>query len=92
MVTRLILFIVERCLGITAGRDPRTHNSDSDYKNSTLVLKNLPFQLKQEKLEEILNSVDCKPINVSYLYDNNGMFRGMAFVKYKEIGHGTKVR
>jgi len=23
---------VERCLSITAGRDPRTHNSDSDYK------------------------------------------------------------
>ncbi|PRP81807.1 hypothetical protein PROFUN_10796 [Planoprotostelium fungivorum] len=81
----------ERCHAITAGRDPRTHNSDSDYKNSTLVLKNLPFQLKQERLEEILNSVDVKPMNVSYLYDNNGMFRGMAFVKYKEIGQGTKV-
>jgi len=81
----------ERCQEITPGRDPRTHDFKSEYKNSTLVLKNLPFQLKLEKLEEILNSFPFKPLNVSYLYDEKGLFRGMAFVKFKEIEHGTKV-
>jgi RNA recognition motif-containing protein len=38
----------------------------------------------------MLNALTFKPLNVSYLYDNNGMFRGMAFVKYKEIDHGRK--
>jgi len=42
-------------------------------------------------LEELLNSLDWKPINVSYLYDGSGMFRGMAFVKYKEIEQAQKV-
>jgi len=81
----------DRCNRITPGRDPRTHNPNSEFKTATLVLKNLPFQLKQEKLEEILNSFESKPLNVSYLYDGTGMFRGMAFVKYKEIDHATKV-
>jgi len=82
---------VERTNRVTPGRDPRTHDSDSEYKNTTLVLKNLPFQLKQDKLEEILNGLKVKPINVSYLYDGSGTFRGMAFVKYREIDHATKV-
>eukprot|EP01114_Cavostelium_apophysatum_P021619 TRINITY_DN7596_c0_g1_i1.p1 TRINITY_DN7596_c0_g1~~TRINITY_DN7596_c0_g1_i1.p1 ORF type:complete len:445 (-),score=112.81 TRINITY_DN7596_c0_g1_i1:718-2052(-) len=86
--TRLI---VEKTHRITPGRDPRTHEANSEFKNSTLVLKNLPFQLKQEKLEEILNGLSTKPLNVSYLYDGTGMFRGMAFVKYKEIEHATSV-
>jgi len=82
---------VERCSRITPGRDPRTHEANSEFKNSTLVLKNLPFQLKQEKLEELLNIYEVKPVNVSYLYDGTGMFRGMAFVKYKEKEHATAV-
>lgn len=76
---------------ITPGRDPRTHESNSEYKNSILVLKNLPFQLQKEKLEDILNSLEYKPLDVDYLYDNTRMFRGMAFVKYKEVDHATKV-
>jgi len=82
---------VEKCIRITPGRDPRTHEANSEFKNSTLVLKNLPFQLKQEKLEELLNQLTVKPLNVSYLYDGTGMFRGMAFVKYKEIEHAASV-
>lgn len=82
---------IEHCDKITPGRDPRTHNANSEFKNVTLVLKNLPFQLKQEKLEEILNGFKYKPQNVSYLYDPSGMFRGMAFVKYKETEHATRV-
>jgi len=81
----------EKCPRITPGRDPRTHESNSAFKTATLVLKNLPFQLKQEKLEEMLNTYSTKPLNVSYLYDGTGMFRGMAFVKYKEIEHATQV-
>jgi len=81
----------ERINKITPGRDPRTHESTSEFKNTTLVLKNLPFQLKQEKLEEILNVLEYKPISVSYLSDGTGLFRGMAFVKYKEIEESTKV-
>jgi len=82
---------VERVRRITPGRDPRTHNPNSEFKTATLVLKNLPFQLKQEKLEELLTSYEVKPLNVSYLYDGTGMFRGMAFVKYKEVEHAAKV-
>jgi len=84
------LIYAERCNKLTPGRDPRTHELNSDYKNSTLVFKNLPFQLKQEKLEEMLNTIPQKPLNVSYLYDASGMFRGMAFVKYKDIEQSLK--
>jgi RNA recognition motif-containing protein len=35
--------------------------------------------------------LEWKPQSVSYLYDGTGMFRGMAFVKYKEIEQATKV-
>jgi len=82
---------VEACKKIRPGKDPRTHEFTSEFKNSTLVLKNLPFQLKQEKLEELLNEYEWKAQNVSYLYDGSGMFKGMAFVKFKEIEHATKI-
>lgn len=82
---------VEKCIKITPGRDPRTHESTSEFKNSTLVFKNLPFQLKQEKLEEMLNAFENKPMSVSYLYDSSGMFRGMAFVKYKDNEQAMKI-
>jgi hypothetical protein len=50
----IFMITAETCSAITPGRDPRTHDAKSEFKNATLVLKNLPFQLKQEKLEEIL--------------------------------------
>eukprot|EP01119_Soliformovum_irregulare_P025790 TRINITY_DN9642_c0_g1_i1.p1 TRINITY_DN9642_c0_g1~~TRINITY_DN9642_c0_g1_i1.p1 ORF type:complete len:474 (+),score=111.94 TRINITY_DN9642_c0_g1_i1:24-1424(+) len=76
---------------VTAGRDPRTHDFNSDYKNTTLVFKNLPFQLRLEQLEAILAEFETKPVNVSYLYDSAGMFRGMAFVKYRVVSEALKV-
>ena len=51
-------------------------------KSSTLVLKNLPFQLRQETLAEILARLKCQPQTINYHYDTTGAFRGMAFVKY----------
>lgn len=36
------------------------------------------------------STIPQKPLNVSYLYDASGMFRGMAFVKYKDIEQSLK--
>jgi len=59
-------------------------------KNNTLVLKNLPFNLKTEKLQEILNNFEVRPTSVNYHVDASGMFRGMAFAKYKNIDESSK--
>jgi RNA recognition motif-containing protein len=59
-------------------------------KNNTLVLKNLPFSLKTEKLQEILNKCEVKPTSVNYHVDASGMFRGMAFAKYKNTDESSK--
>jgi len=59
-------------------------------KNNTLVLKNLPFNLKTEKLQEILSKFEVRPTSVNYHVDASGMFRGMAFAKYKNIDESTK--
>eukprot|EP01116_Phalansterium_solitarium_P012359 TRINITY_DN2856_c0_g1_i2.p1 TRINITY_DN2856_c0_g1~~TRINITY_DN2856_c0_g1_i2.p1 ORF type:complete len:540 (-),score=222.73 TRINITY_DN2856_c0_g1_i2:270-1889(-) len=81
----------EKCARVTPGRDPRTHDAGSEFKNTTLVLKNLPFNLKLEQLQEILNGQQFAPINVAYLYDAAAMFRGMAFVKYRDIDQAHAV-
>jgi hypothetical protein len=81
----------EQCRRITPGRDPRTHRATSEFKSSTLVLKNLPFQLRQETLTEILNRMPCAPASINYHYDTTGAFRGMAFVKYATIDDAYKV-
>ena len=65
------------------GRDPRTHDADSAFKNSVLILKNIPFQLPQEALTEMLSALPERPTSVAYHYDNSKTFRGMAFVKYR---------
>jgi hypothetical protein len=64
----------EQCRRITPGRDPRTHRATSEFKSSTLVLKNLPFQLRQETLTEILNRMPCAPASINYHYDTTARF------------------
>jgi hypothetical protein len=81
----------EQCRRITPGRDPRTHRATSEFKSSTLVLKNLPFQLRQETLTDILNRMPCAPASINYHYDATGAFRGMAFVKYATVDDAYKV-
>eukprot|EP00998_Keelungia_sp_KM082_P005631 NODE_193_length_2367_cov_81.247768_g187_i0.p1 GENE.NODE_193_length_2367_cov_81.247768_g187_i0~~NODE_193_length_2367_cov_81.247768_g187_i0.p1 ORF type:complete len:718 (-),score=191.95 NODE_193_length_2367_cov_81.247768_g187_i0:136-2289(-) len=58
-------------------------DGEEDYRHSTLVLKNLPFQLKHDKLLAQLNTFAVKPSYIRYYHDGRGMFKGIAFVKYK---------
>eukprot|EP00300_Choanocystis_sp_HF-7_P039974 c6350_g1_i1.p1 GENE.c6350_g1_i1~~c6350_g1_i1.p1 ORF type:complete len:409 (+),score=88.91 c6350_g1_i1:1-1227(+) len=50
--------------------------------SATLVLRNLCFGLKQGKLLEFLTCMTPHPQSVSYHFDANGLFRGVAFIKY----------
>eukprot|EP00299_Pterocystis_sp_00344_P002434 c12745_g1_i1.p1 GENE.c12745_g1_i1~~c12745_g1_i1.p1 ORF type:complete len:451 (-),score=64.25 c12745_g1_i1:66-1229(-) len=56
----------------------------------TLVLKNLCFGLKQNKFLEFMASRKAVPHSVSYHYDSNGLFRGVAFAKYNTVDQATE--
>jgi len=60
--------------------------------DTILVLKNLPFTLKQDQLHEILLSLSTTiPQSISLHYDNAGVFRGMAFIKYRQLEDAIQV-
>jgi len=60
--------------------------------DTILVLKNLPFHLKQEQLHEILMSISTTtPQSINLHFDNLGVFRGMAFVKYHRLDDAIHV-
>jgi len=57
-----------------------------------LVLKNLPFSLKQDQLQEILMAMNTTaPQSINLHFDNMGVFRGMAFIKYRSLDDAIKV-
>eukprot|EP01112_Ceratiomyxa_fruticulosa_P004050 TRINITY_DN1439_c0_g1_i7.p1 TRINITY_DN1439_c0_g1~~TRINITY_DN1439_c0_g1_i7.p1 ORF type:complete len:467 (-),score=116.69 TRINITY_DN1439_c0_g1_i7:236-1636(-) len=63
----------------------------ADKPDTILVLKNLPFSLKQDQLEEILRPLsENVPQSVNLHYEG-GIFKGMAFIKYKHIEEAIKV-
>jgi len=60
--------------------------------DTILVLKNLPFTLKQDQLHEILLSLSTTiPQSISLHYDTAGVFRGMAFIKYRQLEDAIQV-
>ncbi|EFA82140.1 hypothetical protein PPL_04560 [Heterostelium album PN500] len=98
---------IERIKRITPGKDPRVATVGSpqcsslptqlpsmieNKPDSTLVLKNLPFNLRQVQLQEILENINpSAPQSVNFHYDSIGVFRGMAFVKYRLLEDAIKV-
>jgi hypothetical protein len=75
----------EKCLRLTAKED------NTVVTNSILVIKNLPYNMKEEKLLNILHAFDERPEDVSFHHDSNGTFRGMAFVKYSSVADAVFV-
>jgi len=75
---------------IDSSTSSSTNSTTAEPKNQTIVLKNLPFQLKHEKLLEILVKANIKPQYVRYHHDPNGTFRGIAFVKYPSLEEAMK--
>lgn len=60
--------------------------------DTILVLKNLPFSLKQDQLQEILMAMNTTaPQSINLHFDNMGVFRGMAFIKYRALDDAIKV-
>jgi R3H domain/RNA recognition motif/SUZ-C motif len=83
---------VERVSRVTPGKDPRLDEASQEAEqNSTLVIKNLPFSLKQDSLKLVLNSYDVRPESVAFHHDASGMFRGMAFVKYATVADAVAI-
>eukprot|EP01133_Synstelium_polycarpum_P003785 gene3785-4364_t len=101
------IIAIERIKRITPGKDPRIATVGSpqcsslpttlpsmieNKPDSTLVLKNLPFNLRQVQLQEILENINpSAPQSVNFHYDSIGVFRGMAFVKYRLVEDAIKV-
>jgi RNA recognition motif-containing protein len=67
---------------------PSSQNGSTleDVKVATLVVKNLPLDLKEEELARILDNHNVKPMKVDFHHDANGSFRGTAFVRYDSPG------
>jgi RNA recognition motif-containing protein len=76
----------ERCLRASPGKDPKDPSDAILVTNNILVIKNLPYNMKEEKLLNILNAFeDQRPEDVSFHHDSSGTFRGMVFVKYSSV-------
>uniref|UniRef100_A0A7S2JKX1 RRM domain-containing protein n=1 Tax=Cyanoptyche gloeocystis TaxID=77922 RepID=A0A7S2JKX1_9EUKA len=58
--------------------------------NPVIVIKNLAFNLKHEKLIDIMTRMEVPPAQLHYHYDAQGTFRGMAFAKYKAVEEAVK--
>ena len=77
-----IVLGAERCLRCGPGHD-NPDPSTPLQPNVILVIKNLPYNMKQATLLQILACFpEQKPDDVSFHHDSAGLFRGMAFVKY----------
>jgi RNA recognition motif-containing protein len=63
----------------------------AEKPDTILVLKNLPFTLKQDQLQEILYSLSPSPPQSINLHYDGGMFKGMAFIKYRLLDDAIKV-
>lgn len=71
---------------------PTPSTPPPEKPDTILVLKNLPFTLKQDQLHEILLSLSTTiPQSISLHYDNAGVFRGMAFIKYRQLEDAIQV-
>jgi len=64
--------------------------SQEAERTNAIVVKNLPFQLKQEEFQEILNTFEPKAAHLKYHLDN-GQFRGIAFIKYRTVEEATVI-
>lgn len=58
--------------------------------NATLVIKNLPFHLKHDKMMDMLAKMDIHVQSLNFHYDAAGTFRGMAFAKFKAMPDAVK--
>eukprot|EP01062_Namystynia_karyoxenos_P066435 TRINITY_DN6035_c2_g2_i2.p1 TRINITY_DN6035_c2_g2~~TRINITY_DN6035_c2_g2_i2.p1 ORF type:complete len:428 (+),score=107.80 TRINITY_DN6035_c2_g2_i2:105-1388(+) len=56
--------------------------SPREQRNSTLVLKNLPFALRHDQLMRSLKLLAVSPCYTRYHHDDRGMFKGIAFIKF----------
>lgn len=62
---------------------------DMERGASTLVLKNLNFNLQHDQLVDLMKLLGAAPHTVNYSYDQTGVFRGVAFAKYKKVEDAT---
>eukprot|EP00300_Choanocystis_sp_HF-7_P033104 c45395_g1_i1.p1 GENE.c45395_g1_i1~~c45395_g1_i1.p1 ORF type:complete len:455 (+),score=95.62 c45395_g1_i1:107-1366(+) len=58
--------------------------------DATLVIKNIPTHLKNDKLKTILQSCDVFPQSVQFKFDDDGDFRGIAFVTFKRVDEAVR--
>lgn len=80
-----VVLCAERCVRCGPGHD-NTDPSTPLVPNVILVIKNLPYNMKQATLLHILACFpDHKADDVSFHHDSAGLFRGMAFVKYASL-------
>eukprot|EP00127_Corallochytrium_limacisporum_P003697 Clim_evm29s152 gene=Clim_evmTU29s152 len=82
----------ERVPHITPGVDPRKSVSSDYAKNNAIVIKNLPFNMTESEVHDVLNSTEGAPRarDIQLHYDNSHQFRGMVFVVYDSIEDAEK--
>ena len=75
----------ERCVRCGPGHDNPDPSSPL-IPNIILVIKNLPYNMKQATLLQIIACFpEQKPDDVSFHHDSAGFFRGMVFVKFNSL-------
>ena len=86
---------MERVTRFTPGQPPPApaatgERQPVDADATTIVLKNVPFQLRVEQLQAILQRTLAMRVRyVNYHLDQEGKFRGLAFVKFGSVDDAT---
>jgi RNA recognition motif-containing protein len=65
-------------------------DSDALDASATLIIRNLPLSLRQDRLLQLINMGDEGLQAVNYQYDHSGHFRGVAIAKFNRVESAMK--
>ena len=82
------IFLLTRCLPSLSAAAASIQDKQS-IPSDTLVVKNLPFSMRREELEEHLASIEGVPLQIK-LREKSGTFSGMVFLQYQLVEEAVK--
>eukprot|EP00298_Acanthocystis_sp_HF-20_P014248 c20691_g1_i4.p1 GENE.c20691_g1_i4~~c20691_g1_i4.p1 ORF type:complete len:299 (+),score=124.10 c20691_g1_i4:276-1172(+) len=69
---------------------PNRNVTQQNEPTTTVVVRNLSFNLNQDAFTNFLTGLSIFPQEVQFHYDQNASFRGLAFVKFASTGQAAE--
>jgi hypothetical protein len=89
--------VSDACVSVLTSQYPYTAVEKvlrkSDQRNATLVIKNLPFSLRPERLHDELQKLQFPPSYMRLLRNDRGIFKSVVFVKFptRDVAEKSKL-